>query len=363
MSNLQVSFTDIPSSLSTFRFSPSRSLIEKPFTSKSSSTSSRKFSVESESTNLKNRIRELEDSISRLENENEGLNDLKKEIESLQQENNITNRNCDILQGNVETLKALSNQLALQLKESKARTRTLEYRLSSESIRKEIESTADIDAIKNDHIKRTSEMEKAMQRSQKANEEIAAKWEEREIIQDLRIRNLEKAKDDVISKLREENKALKTALESIAVPHNNTKCRATVRDTRQSRTRTHVVRHEPQLYNHSKTVTSNKSTKVLNFAILSKDLIAEHEESLSSATSLQTQWHRGMGFHGPRTIPQKYNVDVEENAAHLVPVCADHYTAMREENKSDVHTRSWAYLLDEEIFACITFETFRRMCE
>ena len=165
-------------------------------------------------TTLRHQVADLEMALAKTEARIEDTKVIERDMESTQLALSVAQRNADIQKANVDTLKGLCVQLASQLEEARIQIRTAEEKLASKGLREELAAAATVDEVRREYEGRMDALRKKLQSSTEALNTSTARWQEREVAQDERLRRLEAEKDDTILKLLRENAMLKKVLET-----------------------------------------------------------------------------------------------------------------------------------------------------
>jgi hypothetical protein len=121
--------------------------------------------------------------------------------------------NNEILQSNVETLKSLALQLAMQLEEANLTISTLEEQVSIATMRNEVEMNNMKTDIQNKCESRLADLTKALAAAEETTRQTIAMWEDREAAAERRLALLEREKDRMISSLTNEIEVLRMGLQ------------------------------------------------------------------------------------------------------------------------------------------------------
>ena len=121
--------------------------------------------------------------------------------------------NNEILQSNIETLKALALQLAVQLEEANLTISTMEEQVAVASLRNEVEMNNAKSEIQNKAETRLAELTKSLAAAEETTRQTISMWEDREAAAERRIALLEKEKDRMISSLTNEIEVLRMGLQ------------------------------------------------------------------------------------------------------------------------------------------------------
>lgn len=120
--------------------------------------------------------------------------------------------NNEILSGNVETLRSLSLQLAVQLEEANIAVKTLQDQLEIANLKAERDKNLELAQLRADYDDRLSELRKALHEEEAAMRDTVVMWENREEAAERRLLLLEREKDKTISSLTHEIEVLRQGL-------------------------------------------------------------------------------------------------------------------------------------------------------
>ena len=161
---------------------------------------------------LRSKVSALEIEVSSLQHAAADGASAREAADALRLERDVAKRNCEILTANVETLKALSLEMATQLDQTNVRCKTLEEKIACAGLRRELHDFEGADAMRKLYEGRLGTLERALQKAAEAADAAQKAFVEREAAQDERVLRLERSKDESILRLMRENEKLRAAL-------------------------------------------------------------------------------------------------------------------------------------------------------
>jgi hypothetical protein len=173
------------------------------------SAASFRFNAQNE--DLKKRVAELEAKLVEKESAMKNLPD----VDKISQEMAVTKKNNEILQANVETLKALAIQLATQLEEANLQLATFKEKQHVAALQLERDVGYEIDTLRQDYENRLEELRRALEATQKKMKQSMDESSARELHMEQQLQSIIKEKDAMISSMLTQSEVLKEQLAQV----------------------------------------------------------------------------------------------------------------------------------------------------